>query len=465
MKSLSLRLRLALAGFVALILALAIAGIGLTFLFERHVYRTVSDELDGYVGQIIGGLSFDSAGDIQVKREPNDPGFETPSSGLYWEVVFGSHIRRSRSLGTSSLVLPTDELSEGQTHYHQIIGPDSKLLLVAERRIEVSRSTNVEFARVIVASDLTRMRQARDSFARELAPSLAILGIVLTLATWAQLTIGLRPLAQLRRELAGISGGGARRMNEQTPLEVRGLVKELNLLLAAQEAEITRARGRAADLAHGLKTPLAALAGDARLVREAGRPDIADSMDRIGETMRRHVERELTRARVRAAALQSQGGAPVRETVDALVRTLARTERGAEIAYQNRTSPEALAPFDRADLLELLGNLLDNATRHARARVRASTVDQGMDFVIRIEDDGPGIDAGVEDVVRQRGGRLDNGGSAGLGLSIVQDILDAYGWRMDFARSALGGLQVSLSRDSEAAANARAEVRARSDLT
>lgn len=465
MKSLSLRLRLALAGFAALILALAIAGVGLTFLFERHVYQTVSDELDGYIGQIIGGLSFDADGEIHVKREPADPGFDTPGSGLYWEVLFGPRLKRSKSLAGATLVLPADELSQGQTHYHEIIGPDRKLLLVAERRIDVSRQSQVEYARVIIASDVTRMRQARDSFARELAPSLAILGIVLTLATWAQLTIGLRPLSQLRRELANITTGGARRMNEETPLEVRGLVKELNLLLAGQEAEIARARGRAADLAHGLKTPLAALAGDARLVREAGRPDIADSMDRIGETMRRHVERELTRARVRAAALQSVGGAPVREIVDALVRTLARTDRGAEVSYQNRVALDAVAPFDRADLLELLGNLLDNATRHARSRVRASSEKEGADFIIRVDDDGPGIDPGMEDFIRQRGGRLDHGGSAGLGLAIVQDILEAYGWRMDFSRSPLGGLRVSLGRDHEAEANARAGVRARSDLT
>ena len=465
MKSLSLRLRLALAGFAALILALALAGVGLTFLFERHVYRTVSDELDAYIGQIIGGLSFDSSGEILVKREPNDPGFETPASGLYWEVTFRERIRRSKSLAGETLILPTDELSEGQTHYHQITGPDRKLLLVAERRIEVTRATGLEYARVIVASDLTRMRQARDSFARELAPSLAILGVVLTLATWAQLTIGLRPLSQLRRELAGITDGKARRMNEAAPLEVRGLVKELNLLLAAQEAEIARARGRAADLAHGLKTPLAALAGDARLVRDAGRPDIADSMDRIGETMRRHVERELMRARVRASALQSSGGSPVRETVDALVRTLARTDRGAEIAYQNRTTPGLVAPFERADFLELLGNLLDNATRHARSRVRVSTGKQGDELTILVEDDGPGIDPAMDEFIRERGRRLDNGGSAGLGLSIVQDILDAYGWRMDFGRSGLGGLLVTLTRDLEADHNGAASVRARGDVT
>jgi signal transduction histidine kinase len=448
-RAISLKLRLALAGFVALILALALAGVGLTYLFERHVYRTVSDELDAYVSQIAGGLTIDAAGNAHIDRKPNDPAFEAPDSGLYWEVIFRGETQRSRSLGGVTLVLPTDELSKGQTHYHQIIGPDGKLLLVAERRIEIGAGGSLEYARVVVASDLTRMRQARDSFARELAPSLALLGLVLTLATWAQLTIGLRPLLHLRRELAIVRRGDARRISEETPLEVRALVKELNQLLAGQEAEIARARGRAADLAHGLKTPLAALAGDARLVREAGRSDIADSMDLTGELMRRHIERELARARIRSSAIEHHPRVSIRETVDALVRTLSRTERGASVAYENLAAVDARAPFERGDLLEVLGNLLENATRHARERVRTTTQTRGGEIVIIVEDDGPGIDPAMDEFIRLRGWRLDHTGGAGLGLAIVQDILDAYGWRMEFARSDLGGLRVRLSRDAD----------------
>lgn len=451
MRTLSLKLRLAAAGFGALVLALAVSGVGLTYLFERHVYRTVSDELDAYVGQIAGGLTIDSPGRVKIMREPKDPGFDLPDSGLYWEVVYGGQIERSRSLAGATLVLPTDELSEGQTHYHQIIGPNAKLLLAAERRIEVDAIGGIAYARALVASDLTRMRQARDSFARELAPGLALLGLVLALATWAQLTIGLRPLSRLREELAAVRSGGVRRLSEETPLEVRALVKELNQLFAAQETEIARARGRAADLAHGLKTPLAALAGDARLVREAGRADIADSMELTGATMRRHVERELARARIRAAAIENPPAISVRDAVDALVRTLARTSRGGSMTYENLSATDALAPIERGDLLEMMGNLLDNATRHARARIRVSTERRGDDIAILVEDDGPGVDPTMDALIRQRGGRLDHTGGAGLGLSIVQDVLDAYGWRMDFARSELGGLLVILSRDVDVA--------------
>lgn len=442
MTRLSLRLRLALAGFAAICVALAAAGFGLTYLFELHVYRTLSDDLDVYAHQIIGGLEVDAAGNVVARREPDDPRFQNPFSGLYWQVAAGSTVLRSRSLWDTELKLPKDHLSEGQTHYHQLVGPGDKLLLVAERRVALRTQQGLEPVRVVVGSDLTRLRQARDAFARNLAPSLAVLALVLACATWAQLTIGLRPLAKLRAEVAGIVSGRTRRLSEQAPREVLPLVQEVNQLLAAQETEMERARGRAADLAHGLKTPLAALAADARLVRREGHGEVADSMDRIGETMRRHVERELARARIRSGAAHGTAAASVRDICDGLIRTLARTEKGERISFENCAAADATAPFEKMDLTEVLGNLLDNATRYAASRVRTSCESVAGRPTICVEDDGPGLAPDLEDLARRRGGRLDGGGNAGLGLAIVQDILDVYGWRMDFSRSDLGGLKV-----------------------
>jgi signal transduction histidine kinase len=442
----SLRLRLALAGGLAICLALAAAGVGLALLFERHVYRTLSDDLDADLRQLIGGVETDSTGKITLARPPQNPRFNEPLSGLYWQISADATQVRSRSLWDSQLVLPDDRLSEGQTHYHQIAGAGGKLLLVAERRILISAPQGRLAARAIVASDLTRLRQARDAFVNDLALSLVLLAFVLGLATWLQLTLGLRPLGRLRREIADTIGGRKRRLAEDAPNEVLPLVREVNELLDAQERDLERARGRAADLAHGLKTPLAALAGDARTLRRAGSADIADSLDAIGETMRRHVERELARARVRAIpARRGLHKSALKEIVDALIRTLRRTDKGETIEFDLAIDACATVPFERMDLTELLGNLLDNALRHAAARVRVS----GDGRSIAIEDDGPGLDPAMEQVARQRGGRLDEGGGAGLGLAIAQDILDAYGWRMGFSRSPLGGLCVRLSEDAE----------------
>lgn len=441
MKARSLRLRLALAGALAICLALALAGVGLTFLFERHVYRTLADDLDVEIRQVIGGLEIDPSGEILLARPPQDARFDQPLSGLYWQISgLNTHLR-SRSLWDSSLVLPEDRLSEGQTHYHQIEGPGGKLLLVAERLVSFPALGKTLTARVAVASDLTRLRQARDAFVADLAPGLGLLALVLALATWLQLSLGLKPLGRLRREIAE-TAGGRRRLSEDAPSEVLPLVREVNELLDSQERALERARGSAADLAHGLKTPLAALAGDARLLRAAGQAEIADSLDSIGETMRRHVERELARARVQTAA--SRRGAEsvaLKEVADALIRTLRKTEKGESLAFDNAAPEDFRLPIERIDLTEALGNLLDNAARHARSRVRVSS----DDGAVVIDDDGPGLDPQYEKIARSRGGRLDSGGGAGLGLAITQDILEAYGWRMAFTRSPLGGLQVRLS--------------------
>ena len=444
MKNLSLRLRLALAGGVAIALALAVAGYGLTLLFERHVYRTLSDTLDSYVREIAGGLEIDALGEVTLPRPPDDPGFEAPLSGLYWEVIGGARLLRSRSLWDANLNLSAAGLSEGQTHYHQVAGPDGKLLLVAERRIQPMRG-QAQGVRIFVGSDLTRLKAARDAFAADLAPSLALLALVLGAATFVQLGLGLRPLKSLVDEVSAISSGRRRRLSGDAPLEVRPLVAEVNALLDSRDAELERARDRAADLAHGLKTPLAALAGDAAQLRELGRSVIADSIEAVGESMRRHVERELTRARIRGATQRGVHPTPIAPVVDALFRTLTRTDKGSEIAFVNAAPVEATAPFERSDLTEVLGNILDNAVRYAASMVRVSCEHGGERWRIVVEDDGPGIAPEAEALVRQRGGRLDLSGGAGLGLAIVDDILEAYRCRMILDRSPLGGLKVEIA--------------------
>lgn len=444
MRSLSLRLRLALAGGVAIALALAVAGYGLTLLFERHVYRTLADTLDAYVREIAGGLEIDASGEVTLPRPPDDPRFEAPLSGLYWEVVGGARALRSRSLWDVDLNLPGADLSEGQTHYHQVAGPDGKLLLVAERRIQPMHG-QARGVRIITGSDLTRLKAARDAFVADLAPSLALLALVLGAATFVQLGLGLRPLKTLSEEVSAIASGRRRRLSGDAPLEVRPLVAEVNALLNSRDAELERARGRAADLAHGLKTPLAALTGDAAQLRELGQCEIANSIETVGEAMRRHVERELARARMRGgAAKRGAHTTPIAPVVDALFRTLARTDKGSELAFVNAAPEEATAPFERPDLTEVLGNILDNAVRYAASKVRVSCERSGESWAIAVEDDGPGIAPEAEALVRQRGARLDLSGGAGLGLAIVEDVLEAYTWRMILERSTMGGLKVLL---------------------
>lgn len=442
----SLRLRLVAGGIVAILAALAIAGGGLVLVFERHVSRTLAQDLDVHLKQLLGGIDVDPQGRLALTQTPVDPRFADPLSGLYWQVGDDrGQLLRSRSLWDSAVKLPTDRLRPGETHQHQAEGPGGQRVLVAERAVTLSADGKPVIVRLAVAEDLARVSAVTLAFAKDLGIALVLLGCVLALATWVQVGVGLRPLAALRRGVVDIRAGRTRHLPSSVPTEVYPLVEELNGLIDAQESEIERSRGRAADLAHGLKTPLAALAADASRLRERGERDIARDIESVGEAMGRHVDRELARARVRGRA---KGGHVASTLVQPLVRsiiaTLSRTPDGARVGFENVVGDDLSIPLDRTDLAEVLGNLIENAARHAVGCVRITTDRNHPSLVV--EDDGPGIEPAHISAVTARGARLDErGGAAGLGLAIVQDVLDAYGWDLELSRSELGGLKAAIA--------------------
>jgi signal transduction histidine kinase len=441
----SLRLRLVAGGAVAIVIALVIAGVALTLLFERHVARTVADDLDVHLKQLLAGIDIDPENRIIVARPPADPRFSDPLSGLYWQISDdGDELLRSRSLWDMTLSLPIDDPAPAEMHQHELPGPAGARLLVAERRVRLKIADRQVPVRVAVAVDLARITAARTAFATDLVLALGVLGLVLAAATSVQVGLGLRPLDVLRRGVAGIRSGQGRRLTSQVPDEVRPLVDEVNALLDARERDIVHSRHRAADLAHALKTPLAALASDGDRLRSRGEVLIANDIETAIDSMRRHVDRELARARVLGSA-RSQAGVstPVAQLVRSLIATLSRTAAGAGISYETIIAEDVSAPFDRTDLAEVLGNLLENATRHAKAQVRIGAQTSPAGMVISVEDDGSGIARDLRPAALARGGRLDERAEGtGLGLAIVQDVLDAYGWTLQLGDSELGGLKV-----------------------
>jgi signal transduction histidine kinase len=449
MKWRSLRLRLIAGGIVAILIALTVAGAGLVFLFKRHVTRTIGDDLNVYLNQLIAGIDVDAQGKLVVVRPPSDPRFAEPLSGLYWQIADDrGQLLRSRSLWDTALTLEADKPAPGEVHQHVLRGPSHARILVAERVVSLTVAGKRLPVRVAVAEDLGKVAKAAGAFSRDLTLALGLLGLVLAIATAIQVSLGLQPLARLRRGIADIRAGRSDHLAPAAPVEVQPLVEEVNALLDAQEREIERSRRRAADLAHGLKTPLAALNGDAKRLRDRGQEEIARDIESVADSMSRHVDRELARARVRGAARRKAAlTTELAPLVQSLVATLARTPAGARVSFEQQIAGGFAIPLDRTDLAEVLGNVLDNAARHATARVRIAAAAGSSGPSIVVEDDGPGIAPDAHADVVERGIRLDQrGGGAGLGLAIVQDVLEAYGWRIALARSEdLGGLKVTMA--------------------
>ncbi len=443
----SLRFRLLVAAALSISVALLVTGLSLTIMFEHHVERRIGQELATYLNQISANVEVAENGRIAFSQPLADPRFDIPLSGLYWQVrdEVRPTLLRSRSLWDSAIELPEDQLASGEIHKHTLPGPAGQTLLLRERHISLLAGSESRRLRIAVAVDRQSLKDARNAFTADMLPYLAILVVVLLLAAWVQVRIGLTPLNALHKGVMDIRNGRRPRLPRSYPAEVMPLVDEMNGLLDAQEQTIERARAWTADLAHGLKTPLTVLTSEAQRLRLEGSEPIADSLEALAENMRRRVDRELIRARLMSGMQSRPQQVDCRELIEGIIRTLQRIPGGERLSWSLHMPEKlmiALAPDDAA---ELLGNLLENASKWAKTQIRLSA-EAGEPVSILIEDDGEGVPPDQLSRLGQRGLRLDEKiQGTGLGLAIAMDIADAYAGSIVFESSSLGGLAVRLT--------------------
>jgi signal transduction histidine kinase len=438
----SLRLRLAAAGAAAILVALALAAFGLTRLFEAHVERRALAELSAHLDQIAAGLSVDAAGAPLLDPAPADPRFVRPLSGLYWRIGEDDAAVVSRSLWDGTLALAADALRDGAEHVHAVEGPRGEALLAVERVVTLPPSRGGARVRIAVALDRAEIAAATRAFAGGMSPYLGLLVVALSLGGWAQLALGLAPLRALGARLAAVRSGATARMGAGFPAELAPLTAEIDALLAAREADVARARARAADLAHGLKTPLQALMGEAARLRAEGRDTAAEGVEQVAHAMRRQVDRELARARTARDPRRSAADAGA--AVGRVAAVLKRTPDGARLDWRVGDARGLRLRIDPDDLTEALGAVLENAARHAASRIEVDFARSGAAGTIRVRDDGPGAPPDALASLAERGHRLDQREGAGLGLAIASEILEAAGGGLAL-ENAHPGLAVTLT--------------------
>jgi signal transduction histidine kinase len=254
------------------------------------------------------------------------------------------------------------------------------------------------------------------------------------------------PFDAMRRRLVDVRKGAARQLPGHYPSEVQPLVDDLNALLAHSDEVVRRAIGKAGDLAHGLKTPLAILSNEAeRLHSRGGDTELAATLSQQISLMKRQVDYHLAHARAVASGTVTGARASVGESAAGLARTLQRLHAAKKLSIDVDVAPEHCIQGTREDLDEMLGNLVDNACKYARSRVAIASTLDGDTIEITVDDDGPGLDPSMRERVLQRGVRADEAApGSGLGLAIVSDLAGLYGGSIAVDAPPSGGLRARL---------------------
>jgi two-component system sensor histidine kinase PhoQ len=432
----SLRTRLLLASALVLPAFLGLTGTVLDQAFQQGMESGQRDRLETRIYALLAAADFDSQGRMRLPEALPEPRLAIPDSGLYAQVSGeeGGYQWRSQSmLGRDDPLL--QPLAINQFRFRRIQHRGETLFVLGYAILwEDDQGRPIPYT-LAVAEDARPLLAEIRAFRLTLFIGLGAAGVILLLIQWGLLHWGLRPLRRAAADIRAIEQGQQQRLSGDYPSELRGLTRNINTLLDYSHSERERYRNSLGDLAHSLKTPLAVLQNSA----DENRPGqlLATAREQIPR-MNAIIQHQLKRASAASPAPIGKG-ASVDETVTKITSALAKVYRDKGLQWENRIPPDTRFPGDPGDLMELLGNLLDNAGKFARSRVRIDASAQPS-LQITIEDDGPGIPAEVRQQVLHRGVRADElTPGQGIGLAVADEIVRAYQGELQIRESALGG--------------------------
>ena len=423
---------------IGLISALLLIGLLLVqtslWLFETGLRRNLADDLREETEGLLIAMVRGTEG-FKLDATRLNPRYQRAFSGHYFRIELPTRSWRSRSLWDAEPAWPSDNGLARDL----VDGPQGQRLL--SYRAEYHRDGQLIV--ISVARDYTPILE---SFAQVRLGGLGLVGVALFILLLLQryaVKLAMRPLERARQQIAQLQQGERQQLDIQAPVELQPLVEQINHLLAHTDETLKRSRHALGNLGHALKTPLAVLGSLVRHEELQAHPQLQAALREQLEQIQQRVARELGRARLAGDVLPgayfdcAAELAPLFDTLHMIHR------RGLHLHWH--THEDCRLPWDREDMLELLGNLLDNACKYARSEVLLSIEPTPEGYLIRVEDDGPGIPEDQREAVLERGIRLgERAEGHGLGLGIVRDILAAWNGRLTLGQSALGGLQASV---------------------
>lgn len=449
MRSLSSRLLVSVSVLLLLFFGVTIAVLDSAFSEAGEQARR--DILDGQLVALLAAAEPDANNRLTMPERLREPRFENIGSGLYAELreIDGEVIWRSRS--ALGLEIPKGITPEAGNHLFLREGLDDgtpllTLSLTVQWEFDDGELKPYVFK---VAESLDSFNAQIASFRRQLFGWFAAVALTMLLAFSMLLRGLLKPLRQIEAEITEIEEGKRASLSGEFPTELTGVSRNMNLLIDSERARSDRYRYTLDNLAHSLKTPLAAMRSLLHDGRSAG----------FGKRFNEQIDRmdEIVRYQLRKPAASVTDNlvlkpVAVEKEVARLVDGLKKVYRDKNPAFDVSIAPGMQFRGDTGDFLELAGNLLDNACKWCDRRVRISVVPStaagvvASGMVMTVSDDGPGIPKDAADALLQRGMRLDESTPGhGIGLAVVKDIARSYGGQLAIGESELGGAEIRVS--------------------
>ncbi|HTP39881.1 MAG TPA: ATP-binding protein [Steroidobacteraceae bacterium] len=441
--------RLVFSVAVPLALFFVLTVVLLDSIFRGLSAQALRDRLDEQLIAVLASAEVSPEGRVELSLPDPESRLVTPDSGYYaWiRQRSGAELWRSPSAGT--LALDAKQVAGvGSTVYRMQRLADGSELAVLSRGLswEVAEGDNrdLEFS----VAESTRPYQLQlYRFRRQMTGWFLLLALALLGTLAWRMRRALEPVRRLAREIGAVERGEQEKLSGNFPRELERVTRNLNALLKAERERITRYRDTLGNLAHSLKTPLAVIRASAAQEGAEAQRTIEAEVERMNQI----VEHQLKRAAMSGSMTLGSDVVPVAPLVAELRAALLKVHAGRELVIEVLVEGEPGFGGDRGDLMELLGNLLDNACKWCRSRVRvraalAPDAPLGERLCVCVEDDGPGIAAADRERVVERGVRADERQPGhGLGLAMVRDTIALYGGRFEIGTAAeLGGARIAL---------------------
>ncbi|MGI9400423.1 MAG: ATP-binding protein [Rhizobiaceae bacterium] len=434
----------------------AIICVGLIALILDSVYRNNAELrfrelLKANLYNLLGSVESDDNG--LVSGEPNlgDARFLNIGSGWYWSVRSttdpGNKIT-SRSLAGGIIPEPENQQFDASfQRQHSYVEQGGAEIAALETQVYLGEGNNLFSFKV--TGNRSELSTEISDFTGRLTLMLSLFAVGFVAASYGIVWFGLRPIGLATRRLTDIRDGKASRIEGSYPREIQPLIDETNALINSNQAIIERARTQVGNLAHAIKTPLAVLRNEAGSLDDNQKALVLEQ----ASMMQSQVDNYLNRARIAARHAAVTSSTPIEPVISRLVRVIDKLNPGIDVKMDENSDWNRIFAGEEHDLEEILGNILENASRFAQTIVSINVSDAklGDDSAIQLEiiDDGPGMNAEEANLALKRGMRLDETlPGSGLGLAIVRDYIQEYQGEIALDKTELGGLSVKIKLPS-----------------